>query len=45
LREAVGAWQELVESAVLVVLRHVVGPSASDEEVKASLRTAPDWLA
>ena len=44
LREAVGAWQELVESAVLVVLRHVVGPSASDEEVRASLRTAPDWL-
>jgi hypothetical protein len=44
LREAVGAWDQLVERSALVVLRSVVGPSASDEEVTASLRTISDWL-
>jgi hypothetical protein len=44
LLEAVEAWQELVEQAVLVVLRLTSGPLVSDEEVTASLRKAPDWL-
>jgi hypothetical protein len=44
LREAIGAWQKLVERAALVVLRRVVGSSALDEEVTASLRRTPDWL-
>jgi hypothetical protein len=44
LREAVEAWQDLVERAVLVVLRHVVNGSALDEEVTASLRINPAWL-
>lgn len=44
LREAIMAWHELVERAVLVVLRYVVDGSASDEEVTASLRVNPAWL-
>ncbi len=44
LREAVCSWQGFVEQAALVVLRHVVGGSALDEEVTASLRAIPDWL-
>jgi hypothetical protein len=44
LHEAVGAWQELVERAVVVVLRHVVDGSALDEEVTASLNRVPKWL-
>jgi len=44
LREAVGAWQELIERAVVIVLRRVVQGSISDEEVTASLKCVPDWL-
>jgi hypothetical protein len=44
LREAVGVWQEIVERAVLVVLRHVVGACVSNEDVMESLRSKPDWL-
>jgi hypothetical protein len=44
LREAVGAWQELVERAVVIVLRQVVQGSVLDEEVTASLKCLPDWL-
>jgi hypothetical protein len=44
LREAVSAWQEFVEQAVIVVLREVVGGSGLDEDVMASLKRIPDWL-
>lgn len=44
LREALGAWEKLVERAVLVVLRHVIGPLVSDEEIVESMSTVPLWL-
>lgn len=44
LQEAVSAWEKLAPHATLVVLRHVVGSSALDEEVEASLQTRPAWL-
>ena len=44
LHEAVETWQELVERALLVVLRYVVASSALDEEVTTSLQRLPDWL-
>jgi hypothetical protein len=44
LREAVKAWQELVEQAAVVVLREVVDVSVADEEVIASLADVPPWL-
>jgi hypothetical protein len=44
LREALDSWHELVERAVIVVLRQVVQGSVLDEEVNASLKCVPDWL-
>jgi hypothetical protein len=44
LREAAAAWQPLAGPAVVVVLREVLGASATDEEVLASLRGVPPWL-
>ena len=44
LQEAVIAWETLVESATLVVLRNVTGPTASDEEIAAPLQVRPPWL-
>ena len=44
LREAIGAWQQLADSAVLVVLRQVFNPSVYDAELNASLRLVPGWL-
>jgi hypothetical protein len=44
LREAVGAWEGLVDRAAIVVLRRVVDGSALNEEVTASLCSAPAWL-
>ena len=44
LQDAVSAWEKLVPRATLVVLRHVVGGSALDEEVTASLNTPAPWL-
>jgi hypothetical protein len=44
LQEAVCAWEKLVPSATLVVLRKVVDGSALDEEVAASLKTRAPWL-
>jgi hypothetical protein len=44
LHEAVTAWQELVERAVVVVLRQNFQASALDEEVVASLSNIPEWL-
>lgn len=45
LLEAAGAWNGLVGEAVVVVLREILGASATDEEVVASLRVIPPWLA
>jgi len=44
LREAVGAWGELVERSALIVLREVVGGLVTDEELVASLLVVPGWL-
>jgi hypothetical protein len=44
LLEAVGAWRELAERSVLIVLREVVGGLVTDEELNASMCTVPDWL-
>jgi hypothetical protein len=44
LREAIVAWEKLVDRAALIVLRRVFDGSVSDEQVTASLRTVPDWL-
>lgn len=45
LREAAAAWEGTLEPRVVLVVREVVGPSATDEEIIASLRQAPPWLA
>jgi hypothetical protein len=44
LREAAVAWQPLVPSATVVLLRQPLGPFATDEEVVASLQGIPAWL-
>jgi hypothetical protein len=44
LQEAASAWEKLAARATLVVLRNVVGGSALDEEVTASLNTPAPWL-
>ena len=44
LQEAVGAWQEVAEQAVLIVLREVGGGLVTDEELTASLSYVPEWL-
>ena len=44
LREAVAAWQGLVERALLIVLRQPLGGSVSDEEIMAALQKKPDWV-
>jgi hypothetical protein len=44
LAEAVGAWQNTVDRAVLVVLREVTGGLVTDDERVASLDLIPDWL-
>jgi hypothetical protein len=44
LQEAIEAWQELADRAVVVVLRQVVQGTLSDEAVAACLKSVPDWL-
>jgi hypothetical protein len=44
LLEAVRAWAGLVDEAALVVLREVVGPTVTDEELKNSFVAVPDWV-
>jgi hypothetical protein len=44
LREAIHAWHKLVDCAVIVVLRHVIGGLVEDDEITASLQTVPPWL-
>jgi hypothetical protein len=45
LLEATLAWEELALTAAIVVIRRRTGASARNEEVKASLRATPKWLA
>jgi hypothetical protein len=44
LQEAVKACQPSVDTAVLVILREVLGASISDEDMAASLSEVPAWL-
>ncbi len=44
LREAAGAWAGICEPRVVLVVREVIGLSATDEEVTDSLRIVPRWL-
>jgi hypothetical protein len=44
LLEAVRAWEGLVGEAALVVLREVLGPTMTDEELKNSFAAVPDWV-
>jgi hypothetical protein len=44
LLEAVRSWDKMVDSAALVVLRHVLDASTLDEEVTASMKKLPEWL-
>lgn len=45
LHEALKAWQELTEQAVLIVIREVVGGLLTDDDLLASLSLVPGWLA
>lgn len=44
LRHAVNAWEKLIPSATLLVLRQVVDGTALDEEIASSLQSCPAWL-
>jgi hypothetical protein len=45
LREAEDAWAEMLrDNWVLIVLREVLGPTVTDEEIEASLYSIPKWL-
>jgi hypothetical protein len=44
LLEAVRAWRPLVEGGLLVILREVLGGTATDEEVQQSLLRTPPWI-
>ena len=44
LRQAEEAWNDLVDTAALVVLREVVGGLVTDHELRDSLSLVPDWL-
>jgi len=44
LREAAAGWGTVAERYVVVVIRQVVGPSTTDDEVKLSLKSVPAWL-
>lgn len=44
LREAAKEWGVIADKRMIVVIREVLGPSASDEEVQISLNNVPEWL-
>lgn len=44
LREAVEAWDKLVDRAVIVVLSHAIGSLVTDDELAESLQSVPPWL-
>jgi hypothetical protein len=41
---AADAWGEIVEEAVLVFLRRVIGGLVEDDAIEASLLNLPDWI-
>lgn len=44
LKRALGAWSELIDESLVLVIREVVGGLVTDEELAASLDLVPDWL-
>lgn len=44
LLEAVNAWEPLVESAALIAIRKVFDGMLTDEDLKSSLHSMPEWL-
>jgi hypothetical protein len=44
LREAAFGWGPVTDRYAVVVIREVIGPSSTDEDVEASLHTMPGWL-
>jgi hypothetical protein len=44
LQEAAAGWGSVAEQYAVVVVREVVGPSTTDDEVRASLGSVPAWL-
>jgi hypothetical protein len=44
LREAAEGWGSVAEPLAVVVVREVLGPSTTDDEVRAALRGVPAWL-
>jgi hypothetical protein len=45
LHEAAIGWGSVAERYAIVVIRHVIGGWATDDEVSQSLSTVPQWLA
>jgi hypothetical protein len=45
LREAAAGWGTVAEEYAVVVIREVIGPSTTDDEVRAALGSVPRWLA
>lgn len=44
LTKAADAWHPARTEAVVVILREVLGPSVSAEDVESSMEMVPDWL-
>ncbi len=44
LREAAEVWEGLLEQAIIVVLREIVGGLVTDEELLGSMSVVPDWI-
>ena len=44
LREAAGDWEWLGVPLMVIVIREVLGGSATDDEIRAGLRDVPGWL-
>lgn len=44
LLEAAAGWGSVCDTYLVAVLREVLGPSTTDEEVLEASRTTPEWL-
>lgn len=44
LREAAAAWEGVADERVVVVVREVLGPLVTEEEVQAAASSVPTWL-
>jgi hypothetical protein len=44
LREATYGWGTVTDKYIIVLIRERLGPSTTDDEVRASLEIVPDWL-